>query len=94
MSGLTNWWKVVHGGAIAMVADITSGVALHALLPAGTPIVLADHDLVFLRPVPTALTVECRAEIVHRSRSLVVVRAEVLGPKGAAATATTTAIVT
>ena len=44
VSGLTNWWKVVHGGAIAMVADITSGVALHALLPAGTPIVLADHD--------------------------------------------------
>lgn len=92
--GLANWWDVVHGGAVAMLADITGAVALHALLPPHTPIVLVDHDLTFLRPLPTAPAVECRAEITHRSRTLAVVRADVVGPAGLAASATITAIVT
>lgn len=93
VSGLANWWDVVHGGAVAMLADITGAVALHALLPPRSPVVVVDHDLTFMRPLPTAPAVECRAEITHRSRSLAVVRADVLGPKGPAASATITAIV-
>jgi len=73
----------IEGGVIACLADFSLGAAMHTTLPPGTTVAPTDLRAQFIRPVPAdGRQVTARAGVVHRGRSLVAARAEVLNEEG------------
>jgi acyl-CoA thioesterase len=73
---LLNPYGVVHGGVISSLADTAMGGALYSRMSENERCVTVEMKVVYLQPV-TSGSLECTAEVVHRSRKLGFVEAEV-----------------
>ncbi len=73
---LLNPYGVVHGGVIYSLADTAMGGALYSLISQDERCVTVEMKVVYFRPV-TSGSLECIAEVAHRSRKLGFVEAEV-----------------
>ncbi|HEX8068362.1 MAG TPA: PaaI family thioesterase [Pyrinomonadaceae bacterium] len=87
---LTRMSAIMHGGALASLADTATAFAVLSLLAPGEQTVTVDLTLHFLRPV-TAGRVAARARVLRAGRTLATVRADLTDETGAlVATALTT----
>ena len=74
-------WR--QGGFIVLLADLALALATQTTLSKGEGMASVDIKVNFLRPVAgDGSTLEARAKVVHRGRSLTVGTAEVLGADG------------
>jgi len=72
-----------QGGFIALLADLALALATQTTLARGEGMASVDIKVNFLRPVAgDGSTLEARAKVVHRGRSLTVGTAEVIGADG------------
>ena len=72
-----------QGGFIVLLADLALALASQTTLAKGEGMASVDIKVNFLRPVAgDGSTIEARAKVVHRGRSLTVGTAEVLGAAG------------
>ena len=72
-----------QGGFIVLLADLALALATQTTLARGEGMASVDIKVNFLRPVAgDGSTLEARAKVVHRGRSLTVGTAEVLGADG------------
>jgi uncharacterized protein (TIGR00369 family) len=72
-----------QGGFIVVLADLALALATRTTLAKGEGMASVDIKVNFLRPVAgDGSTLEARAKVVHRGRSLTVGTAEVLGADG------------
>ncbi len=72
-----------QGGFIVLLADLALALATQTTLAKGEGMASVDIKVNFLRPVAgDGSTLEARAKVVHRGRSLTVGTAEVLGADG------------
>ena len=72
-----------QGGFIVVLADVALALATQTTLSKGEGMASVDIKVNFLRPVAgDGSTLEARAKVVHRGRSLTVGTAEVLGADG------------
>ena len=72
-----------QGGFIVLLADLALALASQTTLAKGEGMASVDIKVNFLRPVAgDGSTIEARAKVVHRGRSLTVGPAEVLGADG------------
>lgn len=67
----------VHGGILCDLADAAMGMACASLLEAGESFTTLELKMNFLRPVWEA-TLEARATVVHRGKSLMYVECDVV----------------
>lgn len=67
----------VHGGILCDIADAAMGMACASLLDEGESFTTLELKTNFLRPVREA-TLEARAKVIHRGRSLVYVECDVV----------------
>lgn len=72
---------MVHGGAIATLADFALGWAIRSTLPPGTRLATVELKINYIRAGQGDL--EARARVVHRGRSLAVLEADVTDSSGA-----------
>ncbi len=80
---LTSPARTIYGGFLAFLADSTMTGALTTTLPARHSVATLDVKVQFLRPgLPDGRDISCRAEVVHRGRSLGVTRCEILNADG------------
>lgn len=79
-----NAFGVIYGGAIALLADATITMTAATTVPAATAFNTIDLKLYFLRPtVPADGELMARATLIHRGRTIAVVRCNITGPDGA-----------
>lgn len=72
-----------QGGFIVLLADLALALATQTTLAKGEGMASVDIKVNFLRPVAgDGSTLEARAKVVHRGRSLAVTTAEVIGADG------------
>jgi len=72
-----------QGGFIVVLADLALALATQTTLAKGEGMASVDIKVNFLRPVAgDGSTLEARAKVVHRGRSLTVGTAEILGADG------------
>jgi uncharacterized protein (TIGR00369 family) len=72
-----------QGGFIVLLSDLTLALAVQTTLGAGERMASVDIKVNFLRPVAgDGTTIEARARVVHRGRSLAVSTAEVVAADG------------
>lgn len=74
--------EVVHGGAVATLADHTGGAAGISLIAANEIVLSVGYTVSFLRP-GSGEALRCRAEVVRNGRRLIVVQSDVYAVKGA-----------
>lgn len=87
---LTRMRGIIHGGAIASLADTAAAFAVLTLLEAGQGTVTVDLTIHYLRPVSQG-RIEARARVLREGRRLVIIGVEVTDHTGVlTATATTT----
>jgi uncharacterized protein (TIGR00369 family) len=80
---LSNVSSGVHGGMGALMGQRAIDLALAALVDDMSDWRVTDMRAVFVRPIAADGTmVTCRAHIVHRGRTLVAARAELLDQRG------------
>ena len=73
----SNPMGTTHGGILCDLADAAMGMACASLLEADESFTTLELKMNFLRPVWEA-TLEARAKVVHRGRSMVYVECDVL----------------
>jgi uncharacterized protein (TIGR00369 family) len=79
-----NAFGVLYGGAIALFADSTITMTAATTVSAGTAFNTIDLKLYFLRPtVPADGELIARGTLIHRGRTIAVVRCDITGPDGA-----------
>ena len=81
---LCNAFGTVYGGAIAMLADVATTLAVGSTVPAATAYSPLDATVHFLRPVlpdPQAL-LTARARVTHRGRTIAVTSCEITDSRG------------
>jgi uncharacterized protein (TIGR00369 family) len=72
-----------QGGFIVLLADLALALATQTTLAKGEGMATVDVKVNFLRPVAgDGSTLEARAKVVHRGRSLAVGTAEIIGADG------------
>ncbi len=72
-----------QGGFIVLLADLALALATQTTLAKGEGMATVDVKVNFLRPVAgDGSTLEARAKVVHRGRSLAVSTAEIIGADG------------
>jgi uncharacterized protein (TIGR00369 family) len=72
-----------QGGFIVVLADLALALAVQTTLAPGERMASVDIKVNFLRPVAgDGTTIEARAKVVHRGRSLAVTTAEVVAADG------------
>ncbi|MGA7988583.1 MAG: PaaI family thioesterase [Candidatus Dormiibacterota bacterium] len=72
-----------QGGFIVVLADLALALAVQTTLASGERMASVDIKVNFLRPVAgDGSTIEARAKVVHRGRSLAVTTAEVIAADG------------
>jgi uncharacterized protein (TIGR00369 family) len=75
----------LQGGTIAMLADFAMLVAAETTRPAGVALAGLDLKVNFLRPgAADGSDLVARAQVVHRGRTIVITRAEVVNADGKA----------
>ncbi len=86
---------VVHGGAIASLADSAMGFAVYSTLAAGENFTTAEIHVNFLRPATVESgTLHSTGRVIHRGRQVAVAQAEVVDGQGEViATASSTNLV-
>lgn len=91
---LCNAFGVIYGGAIALLADAAIILAAGSTVPAATAFSTLDLKIYFLRPVLQGdgeLT--ARAVVVHRGRTIAVVKCEITDPEGRLAAQATGSVI-
>lgn len=83
----TRWWcspaPFLYGGLLADFVETTLSGAFQTVVPAGQVAATLDLTVRFLRPVfPDSGDLRATAEVIHRGRSLLVGRAEIVGGDG------------
>lgn len=73
---LLNPYGVVHGGVISSLADTAMGGALFSTLSGAERCATVEMKVAFLQPA-TSGVLTCRAQVIHRTRRLGHVEAEV-----------------
>jgi uncharacterized protein (TIGR00369 family) len=73
---------VVHGGAVALLCQLTSAFALHSTLPEGVVPRRLDLHVDYVRPTPTMRPARARARISLRTRRSAVMICELLDERG------------
>ncbi len=87
---LTRMEGIMHGGAVASLADTAAAFAVLSLLEPGQRTVTVDLTIHYLRPV-TGGELRARARVIREGRRLVIIAVEVTDHTGAlSATVTTT----
>ena len=80
---LSDGFGVLHGGALAYLADAAMTLAAGTTVPAATAFNTIDLKLYLLRPVlPADGELIARATVAHRGRGLAISTCEVTGPDG------------
>jgi uncharacterized protein (TIGR00369 family) len=73
----------LQGGTIAMLADFAMLLAAETTRPAGVALAGLDLKINFVRPVVADHSdLVARAEVIHRGRTIVITRAEVINAEG------------
>lgn len=72
---------VVHGGAVATLADHTAGSAGTTLIAADEIVLSVGYSISLLRP-GSGDALRCRAELVRNGRRLIVVQSDVFARTG------------
>jgi uncharacterized protein (TIGR00369 family) len=76
---------LVHGGAVATLADTGAALAALTLVGAGERVVTIEFKINFLRPARRGRLV-CRGQVLRPGRNVTVSEAEVIGLDGEAQT--------
>ena len=66
---------VLHGGVVTTLIDATSGAAVFASLPAGTPLATLDMRIDYLKPAEPHKRLHARAELYRLTRRIAFTRA-------------------
>jgi uncharacterized protein (TIGR00369 family) len=87
----------IHGGALATLADQTSGGAAASTVPEDREVITVESKVSFLRPA-SGPDLTCRAEVLRAGRNLIFVEAEVMvegeeGPVMVAKASSTLAVI-
>jgi uncharacterized protein (TIGR00369 family) len=91
--GLGQQDSFVHGGVLATLADVTSGVAALSLAAKGDRVLTVEFKINFLRPA-AGIPVHAVARVVKSGRTLAVMQADVFAGADAAKAHVATAIAT
>jgi uncharacterized protein (TIGR00369 family) len=78
---LTHAYGVVHGGAIASLADTAAAFALMTMIQPGEKVTTAEFKINFLSPVPRGEMIG-EARIVNKGKKLVLADMEVKNEEG------------
>lgn len=76
---------IVHGGAVATLADTGAALAALTLIGAGERVVTIEFKINFLRPARHGRLV-CRGQVLRPGRNVTISEAEVVGVDGDART--------
>ena len=79
--GLTHPYKIVHGGAIASLADSSVAIALISLVEPKDRIATIEFKINFLAPVRKG-RLEAHAKIIHKGSKIAVGDVEVTNEEG------------
>jgi len=79
--GLTHPYKIVHGGAIASLADSSVAIALISLVEPKDRIATIEFKINFLAPVRKGC-LEAHAKIIHKGSKIAVGDVEVTNEEG------------
>ena len=66
---------VLHGGAVTTLIDATSGAAVYASLPGGTPLATLDMRIDYLQPAEPHKRLHAHAELYRLTRRIAFTRA-------------------
>lgn len=66
---------VLHGGVVTTLIDATSGAAVYASLPAGTPLATLDMRIDYLKPAEPHKRLHARAELYRLTHRIAFTRA-------------------
>ncbi len=75
----TNLYKVIHGGALASLADTAMGVACATL---GSRVVTIEFNINFISNVKAGDEVRAIAKVIHHGRTTMVVEADLTDQEG------------
>lgn len=73
---LLNKHKVVHGGVIYSMADISMGVAVYSTLKKDDETATVEIKINYLKPAKTKSLI-CEAKVIQKGKNIVVLEAEV-----------------
>ncbi len=73
---------VVHGGAVPILGQLAGAAALASAFPGAPAAFRLDTNTEFLRPTFVNAPITIRARVVHRSRRVAAIHAEVLNQDG------------
>lgn len=73
---LLNKHKVVHGGVIYSMADISMGVAVYSTLKKDDETATVEIKINYLKPAKTKSLI-CEARVIQKGKNIVVLEAEV-----------------
>ena len=76
---LTNFFGMLHGGALASLADTTMGVSCVTL---GKRVMTLDMNINFIRGGQEGETLQSRAKVIHNGNKTLVVENEVVNQEG------------
>jgi uncharacterized protein (TIGR00369 family) len=63
----SQWYGLIHGGALAAFADTAAGVGSAYVAPAGTNVLTSELKINFFANI-TSGSIDCDAKLVHKGR--------------------------
>lgn len=74
--GFLNKRKIVHGGVIYSMADISMGVAVYSTLKKGEEAATIELKINYLKPADKKILI-CDAKVIQRGKQIAVIEAEI-----------------